>query len=176
MGCDEVFEYCWNNEDIKKWMADHNVGTWQELFDYYVGQIRKLKDSDRSAVFWGNQDTEFLTFGKDDIIQYWGKNDSLQEYMNHYSESKMVLSNYDSLYFDCGLGNYFGNDAFCNPMHTWREIYFWDPALLVDDNSLSRVLGAEAAQWGELNDDVTTMDRLFPRLTALGERLWSRRD
>lgn len=54
LGCDEVFEYCWNNNRIKEWMKDHNIGTWQELFDYYRGKIGKLVGKDRNAVFWGN--------------------------------------------------------------------------------------------------------------------------
>mmetsp|Transcript_29899 Transcript_29899/g.27367 ORF Transcript_29899/g.27367 Transcript_29899/m.27367 type:complete len:140 (-) Transcript_29899:61-480(-) len=93
--------------------------------------------------------------------------------MDHYSESKVILSTYDTLYLDCGFGNYFGNDAWCNPMHTWRQIYYWEPTSFLNPDDVARVQGAEACQWSELNSDVSVMDRIFPRAASLAERIWS---
>lgn len=85
---------------------------------------------------------------------------------------KLIMSNYDALYFDCGFGAWVteGNN-WCSPYIGWEKVY---------KNSLTRFgqynkqfYGAEAALWSEQVDQHTMDGRVWPRLSALAERLWS---
>lgn len=172
-GCDEVFGWCWNNTEIWDWMAEHNLSDTSDLFNYYVQTARTVKPAGTQGLYWSNNATLFLEFEESDIIQYWGDASSLPETMETYPTNRFVLSNYDALYFDCGYGNYFGANSWCDPYHTWLQIYQWEPTTLVEEKYWGNIIGAEACQWQELNNNYTIMDRVFPRVAALAERTWS---
>lgn len=86
---------------------------------------------------------------------------------------KIIMSNYDALYFDCGFGSWVstGNN-WCSPYTGWEKVYNNDFATLTDKYQ-SQILGAEAALWSEQSDENVIDSRFWPRASALGERLWS---
>lgn len=86
----------------------------------------------------------------------------------------MILSNYDALYLDCGFGGWVkdGNN-WCSPYIEWQKIYSNSPSKIVGYESVNQILGAEAALWSEQADEYTLDSRLWPRVSALAERLWS---
>jgi hexosaminidase len=172
-GCDEVFGWCWNNTGILDWMHEHNMSDTSDLFNYYVQTQRTVKPNGTQGLYWSNAATLFLEFEESDIIQYWGDGSQMPQAMENYPDNRFILSNYDALYFDCGYGNYFGANSWCDPYHTWLQIYQWEPTTLVDEKYWGNIIGAEACQWQELNNNYTIMDRVFPRIAALAERTWS---
>jgi hexosaminidase len=173
MGCDEVYSWCWNNTEIYDWMKEHDMSEFSDLFNYYVQTQKTVRPKGKGSVYWTSPDTEFLEFTSDDIIQYWGNSTELEAHMDNYPKNRYILSNADALYFDCGYGNYFGASSWCLPYHTWLMVYQWEPSAWIEEGQMSQILGAEAAQWSELNDDSTVLNRIFPRAAALGERVWS---
>lgn len=172
LGADEVFQWCWDNTEILEWAAAHDMNDYSDLFNYYVKTQRSLVPN-RTAIYWGSNATEFLKFENGDVIQYWGASADFMQYANSYPNNKFVLSNYDTLYIDCGLGNYFGQSCFCNPFPTWLQMYQWDPVNFVKANTMSRILGAEAVEWSELNNNANIVTKIFPRATSLAEKLWT---
>lgn len=172
-GCDEVFGWCWNNTEIWEWMAQHDLSDTSDLFNYYVQTQRTVRPPGTQGLYWSNNATLFLEFEEDDIVQYWGDGSELPQVLDNYPNNRFVLSNYDALYFDCGYGNYFGDNSWCDPYHTWLQIYQWEPTTLINSEYYDNIIGAEACQWQELNNNYTILDRVFPRIAALGERVWS---
>lgn len=86
---------------------------------------------------------------------------------------KLILSNYDALYFDCGFGAWVteGNN-WCSPYIGWEKVYT-NNFTVFDEKHRAQFLGAEAALWSEQVDHHTAEGRIWPRLSALAERLWS---
>ena len=61
--------------------------------------------------------------------------------------------------------------SWCDPRKAWRDIYdFKVPSQYAGND---RILGGEAAMWGELVDDTNIESRVFPRASALAEMLWT---
>lgn len=74
-----------------------------------------------------------------------------------------------------------GNN-WCSPYIGWQKVYDNDPIKLLDQTSLnisnnpelkSLIMGQEAALWSEQADAATLDGRLWPRASAMAERLWS---
>ena len=87
--------------------------------------------------------------------------------MIYYPDQKFIVSSYDYLYLDCGTGSFLGTNSWCEPYKTWKRIY----SLKLPEND--KILGAVACLWSELVDDETLDGKLWPRVSSLGEVLWS---
>jgi len=177
LGCDEVFDECWQERSaaMTTFMTANDIEDYEGLFNYYVSRERKLLQANRTAVYWTNPATDFLTFQPGDVLQYWGNTTALVDIMEIYPDNKFILSNYDYLYLDCGMGNYFGDDSWCDPFKTWLTIYGFEPTTMLSAKQMKQVIGAETCQWGELFN-YQSMDKLYPRSSALAERVWSSLD
>ncbi len=70
---------------------------------------------------------------------------------------KMIFSNVDSLYLDCGFGAWVGEgNNWCTPYKGWQKIYSNDlyknleeQGVKINDNNKKLVLGAEVCMWAE---------------------------
>lgn len=113
------------------------------------------------------------------IIQIWSKGSDpvIGEILN--KGYKVIFSNSDKLYLDCGFSSWVSNgNNWCSPYKNWQEIYDNDILKLARDHTGSsnfdkQVLGGEAAVWSEQIDEQTVESRLWPRASALAERLWT---
>jgi hexosaminidase len=67
---------------------------------------------------------------------------------------RVILSNYDALYFDCGYGSWVGEgNNWCSPYIGWQKTYENRPKKMLAEQGveqhLNLVLGGEAALWSE---------------------------
>jgi len=83
----------------------------------------------------------------------------------------MILSPYDYTYLDCGTGNIYGDNSWCDPFVTWKKAYKFNPGEY--NKGDINVLGSIACLWSELVDDYNVIGKIFPRASALAEKLWS---
>lgn len=77
---------------------------------------------------------------------------------------KIIFSNYDALYMDCGYGAYVGEgNNWCTPYKGWQKIYQNDPYELLTKRNVKlteekkkQVLGGEVCMWSEQVRDEET--------------------
>ncbi|XP_031632217.1 chitooligosaccharidolytic beta-N-acetylglucosaminidase [Contarinia nasturtii] len=187
-GGDEVHFGCWNSsEEIVKYMHDHDLGRdtndflqlWAEfhqallrVWDEERGQDensrRGIPVAPKKVIIFSSHLTDpnhIENYLQKDryIIQTWleSSNEQPQKLLNLGYE--LIMSTKNAWYFDHG---FWGNTAY----YTWKTAY---------DNRLPKhnnVLGGEACVWTELIDEHNLDSRVWPRLSAVAERLWSNPD
>ena len=101
---------------------------------------------------------------------------------------RLIMSNSDAWYLDCGFDAwlYSGTDFtfhpdsnWCSPFKGWKVVYENSPRGLVKSQGLKwdevgeLILGGEATMWSEQVDERGVEPRLWPRMSAFAERLWS---
>ncbi|KAL0880616.1 hypothetical protein ABMA27_001846 [Loxostege sticticalis] len=187
MGGDEVSETCWNSsETIQNFMVqnrwDLNKESFLKLWNYFQ---QKAQDKAYKAfgkklplILWTSTLTNYKHIddflSKDDyIIQVWTTGFDPQIKGLLEKGYRLIMSNYDALYFDCGYGAWVGaGNNWCSPYIGWQKVYDNSPAVLALERR-DQVLGGEAALWSEQSDTSTLDGRLWPRAAALAERLWA---
>lgn len=117
---------------------------------------------------------------KDDyIIQLWtnGNSPVVSELIN--KGFRVIFSPSDAWYLDCGYGAWVGEgNNWCSPYKGWQVVYDSSPRASYrnqggDPANEYLILGGEAAMWSEQVDSAAVMHKLWPRASALAERLWS---
>jgi hexosaminidase len=173
LGADEVFDQCWEVASVESFMKTNNIANYNDLFNYYVSRQSKLVSPQKTRVYWTNPATSFLQFQNNDVLQWWGTTSELTSSFPANPTNKYILSNSDYFYLDCGMGNYFGNPSWCDPFHTWADMYKFEPSSLLSSTQLASVLGMEVAMWGELDNDSVIINKIFPRTLSMAEKAWS---
>lgn len=195
-GGDEVNLNCWNStEQIKKWMletakqpdlsADSYYKEWNIFQEKARLALTKANGQvEVPGILWTSHLTEkgraaqFLDPLKY-IIQIWttGEDPLIKELLDN--KFRLIFSNYDALYLDCGFSAWVGNGTnWCSPYKGWQKVYDNNP-LQISRNLTQGVLqenliqGGEAAMWTEQVDDHNLASKVWPRAAALAERLWS---
>ncbi|KAF5283858.1 hypothetical protein FQA39_LY04678 [Lamprigera yunnana] len=185
MGGDEVSLKCWNSsEKIKDWMKNHGWRTDEEgymkLWNLFQSQALERLDKQVGEkipiIMWTSTLTkkEYVDqyLPKDRyIIQIWTEAQDPQIYELLEKGYKLILSNYDALYLDCGFSSWVNEGTnWCSPYKGWQIVYDNSPSVY---GNKAQFLGGEAALWTEQVDDTEVDARLWPRAAAMGERLWS---
>lgn len=170
LGGDEAINFCWMVRPSISWfMLRNRIRSYKELQSYYRMRQKQFIDLNHQAIFWvKNAKNLQIHLDKDDVIQFWGKGDSLADLKG--VPNRVIFSTLDYLYFDCGNNGLQGTRSYC-AYNTWQRVYQFDP--LASALPRSQVLGAEACMWGELTDSNNLDGRVWPRLGALALRLWN---
>lgn len=197
MGGDEVNFNCWNTtEQIVHWMHAKNIqrdaNGFHQLWSMFQNRSLQMLDSvskrEHPVILWTSSLTEVGQVDKylnksRYIIQIWttGQDKVIAELVR--KGFKVIFSNYDALYLDCGFGAWIGEgNNWCSPYIGWQKVYGNDPMKLLTSLGVnletekgvkSLVLGEEATLWTEEADDQSVEQRLFPRVAAMAERLWT---
>ncbi|KAF5298995.1 hypothetical protein FQA39_LY11627 [Lamprigera yunnana] len=175
MGGDEVHFGCWNsteeiinyfNYNQKNRTVDNFLRLWGE---YQINALKTydnvVKHKNTQIIVWSSALTDVNIINRympNDryIIQTWvPSNDNLSEQLLQLGY-KVIISTKDAWYLDHG---FWGTTLY----HGWRTAYA---------NRLQKhenVLGGEVCMWGELVDENSLDNRIWPRAAAAAERLWS---
>lgn len=146
MGGDEVNFNCWNSTDsITKWMKEQNwdlteadfIKLWNHFQNNAVQRLYKSAGKEIPVIMW----TSHLTYEKylldslpkdKYIIQVWTKGNDTQIDVLLKNDYRIILSNYDALYLDCGFSGWVtsGNN-WCSPYIGWQKVYENTPFSIV---------------------------------------------
>ncbi|MGC2163639.1 MAG: beta-N-acetylhexosaminidase [Silvibacterium sp.] len=159
IGGDEVDGKYWDQDaHIQAWMRAHNIKDNHALQTYFTERVQKIvhkhgKDMEGwDEILDGN-------LPKDSLIQSWRGADSLAN--SARLGYKTVLS--AGYYLDL--------------MYPASQHYAVDPlegpSASLSMEEKSNIIGGEAAQWTEYVTPENLDNRLWPRLGAIAERLWS---
>lgn len=176
LGGDEVMYSCWRaRQSIMDFMKKQGFTRVQQLLDYFIGRTRNILkelNSKKKVVYWSNRDTmnAKIKYAPGDVLQFWGHSSEIHRLEAEYPDNKFILSPYDILYLDCGVGNKYGGPSWCGNYKVWLDIYRFEPT----DHNVpeSKILGAEGAAWAEQIDDSNIELKFWPRLLPLAETLW----
>lgn len=197
MGGDEVSVACWNTSaEIRDWMrergwSDRKEADFMRLWGHFqshalerVDQAARLVHGDNDVkvpiVMWTSRltDVPFVDDYLDReryIIQIWttGADSKIVDLLDR--GYRLIMSNYDALYFDCGFGAWVTEGQnWCSPYIGWEKVYKNDwRNVAATPERRAQILGAEAALWSEQADEHVLDGRFWPRASALAERLWS---
>ncbi|KAK2720671.1 chitooligosaccharidolytic beta-N-acetylglucosaminidase-like isoform X2 [Artemia franciscana] len=192
MGGDEVRFNCWNNtNEITEWMTLNGLSRTEEdffhLWKYFQNTSLQRVDNvfgrDTPVILWTSSLTDQVAVnGHLDpgryIIQVWSGSRDFTIPRLYYTGYRLIFSNVDAWYLDCGYGSWVGDGLnSCAPYKSWQVMYDNDLDYLMRGFGIrpdpGKILGGEAAMWSEQVDDATIDGKIWPRLSAVAERLWS---
>uniref|UniRef100_A0A1A9WKE8 beta-N-acetylhexosaminidase n=1 Tax=Glossina brevipalpis TaxID=37001 RepID=A0A1A9WKE8_9MUSC len=188
MGGDEVSFECWNRtRSIRDWMTgmgwELETSDFMHLWGHF--QMKAMQRIDYVAkqkhvpiILWTSKLTESAHIHKyldkdRNFIQIWSNGFNTKVLNILKGGYQIIISNYNALYFDCGGASWVSDgNNWCTPYIGWQIVYDNRMESIAKDY-MSQVLGAEATVWSEQIDEQNLDQRLWPRASALAERLWS---
>ncbi|XP_011371137.1 beta-hexosaminidase subunit beta [Pteropus vampyrus] len=168
LGGDEVDFTCWrSNPDIKYFMKQKGFGSnFTKLESFY---IRKLLDiisaSKKGSIVWQEVFDNAEKLQQGTVFQIWQQETYVQKLRVITAAGFPVILS-APWYLD--LISY-GQD--------WITYYTVEPLDFGGSQEQQQlVMGGEACLWGEYVDATNLTPRLWPRASAVGERLWSQKE
>lgn len=175
LGGDEVNLECWaqhfNDTDLRS--------LWCDFMKKAFNRLKKANNKfppEMTAVWSSGLTSIPCLSNKLFAVQVWGGSQWQENYQLIDSGYNLIISHVDAWYLDCGFGSWrTTGEAACSPYRTWQNVYKhrpWDTMRLTKDQ-MKQILGGEACLWTEQVDEMALDSRLWPRASALAERLWT---
>jgi len=167
IGGDEVDRTSWEQaESCKELMAKNNIHTTAELQSYFINRMEKFFNAKgRKLIGWD----EILEDGISStaMVMYWRSWVPDAPVKAAKNGNKVVMSPGNPLYFD--------NEPDRNSLY---EVYHFNPIpAKLTAAEAKGIVGAQANTWTEKIPSEGRADyMIFPRMTALSEVLWTRKD
>ncbi|XP_070541926.1 beta-hexosaminidase subunit alpha-like [Ptychodera flava] len=173
IGGSEIDFYCWQNDpEIRKFMKEKGFDDdFVKLEGYYYGRLFDVVSSlDRRVSVWEDSLDSGVKLHKEVIVQVWrgGDTDYPQRLANVTSQG------YRTLLSSPWYLNYVQNPY---SKQDWKTFYMVNPRNFTgSEKQKELVLGGEACLWTEYVDSTNVLSMLWPRASAVAERLWSAKD
>ncbi|UJR26453.1 hypothetical protein I4U23_007783 [Adineta vaga] len=182
LGMDEVYPACWlSNPNIQKFLKDNNMTNGTDLMTYYSSKVLEINKSiGAKSMVWQDVWDDGVKLPQGTIIEIWKDTSLLTESLPwSYYLSKATSEGYDAVlaapfYLNMiEYGKYNTNDSVMNlEFFKWYNIDLF-ANFTGDEGARERLIGGEATLWAEFVDGTNSLSRLWPRASAVGERLWS---
>ncbi|CAB3236550.1 unnamed protein product [Arctia plantaginis] len=164
VGGDEVQLSCWkSNPKILKFMRNNNMTKTSELHAYFMNKIIPLLGENSKPIVWQEVFDKGVPL-RDAIVQVW-KSENYKTLVKILKAGHKLI--YSASWYLDQLQN--GGD--------WIHYYKVDPRQMIPSSqtklNLDDIVGGEACMWGEVVDDRNIQSRVWPRTSAVAEKLWS---
>ncbi|XP_072462454.1 beta-hexosaminidase subunit beta [Notamacropus eugenii] len=165
LGGDEVDFDCWeSNPDVTQFMQQQGFGQdYRKLESYYIQRLIDIVSStNKGYMVWQEVFDNGVKLKNDTIVEVWIESFYREELQ------KVTAAGYATVLAAPWYLDYitYGQD--------WKKYYSVEPLNFVGtEKQKNLVLGGTAALWGEYVDDTNLSPRLWPRASAVAERLWS---
>ena len=155
LGGDETWDG-WDTREMAKWMVSRNMYSKGDLAKYWLGRLSGIAQSlSLDVTLWQDFLGDTNDVATDYTWQMWykGWDDTVNLSLRNPNASILWSSNW---YLD-------------HLELQWEDMY----GSYLRDNTNGGILGGEACMWGESVDEMNFMTRVWPRTSAVAERLWS---
>lgn len=166
LGGDEVGFECWeSNGNISDFMKLLNITTYNQLEEIYIQHIVDFVTKlNIISIVWQEVYQNGVHLPNTTVVHVWeGEWRSLLK--------TITEAGYQTLLSTCWYLDHLSTGG------DWKKFYSCDPH---DFNGtrdeLKRVMGGEACMWAEVVDNSNIISRIFPRVSAVAEKLWSQFD
>jgi hexosaminidase len=162
IGGDEVSNKPWDsNPKIQEFMRAHGMENNRDLQAYFNGRLEKIVHK-HHKIMMGWDEVLHPDLPKSVVVQSWRGQESLAEAARQ------------------GHGTLLSYGYYLDLMWPAARHYAIDPmsggAATLTPEEQKLILGGEACMWAEYITPETVDSRLWPRLAAIAERLWSPQD
>jgi len=161
LGGDEVVYSCWKQDArVVAWKEAQGLSSWDDVYCAFVDAADKMvRDAGRIPVHW---EETFLTKCNLDrentIIQVWIDQETIANVTA--SGFRTIASPQAYWYLD-------------HLTSTWDVMYSYEPTAGLTAAQQENLIGGEACSWSETQDSSNIHSRIWPRASAVAERLWS---
>ncbi|KAH7955944.1 hypothetical protein HPB52_005262 [Rhipicephalus sanguineus] len=174
LGMDEVYYSCWESSpEIAEFMREQGFDAVNQVEQYYVKRtLANVQNLGAKYMIWQDPIDNDVNAANDTLVEVW-KDTSLDTKMKRWQDyiKPIARKGYQMVLSACWYLNYisYGED--------WKKFYKCDPRNFEGTEAeKDLVVGGEACMWGEYVDGTNLIPRLWPRASAVAERLWSSAD
>lgn len=176
LGMDEVYYDCWeSNPNITEWMRVNNLTDIKQVEEYYIRRlldiVGRLQKPLKNIIWQEPVDNNVAVNNKDTVVEIWkdkSNNAPGQFETWHGYALATAVKNYTMILSAPWYLNFisYGQD--------WKNYYQVEPTNFTDNATLQQLMkGGEACAWSEYLDSSNILSVLWPRASAVAERLWS---
>eukprot|EP00033_Pygsuia_biforma_P000207 GCRY01000259.1.p1 GENE.GCRY01000259.1~~GCRY01000259.1.p1 ORF type:complete len:518 (-),score=131.67 GCRY01000259.1:530-2083(-) len=169
IGGDELVLGCWRESAaVSHFMKEKGIATYRELEQYFNDFARKVVlASQKQVVVWEEALKDGLALPANVVVHVWSDPSQVKNAASKGHPTLRSAGWYLDKQDPTGqCDRYLWGD-------TWMDFYGVDPVEGLNDAEANLVLGGEAAMWTEQVESDNLIARVWPRASAVAERLWS---
>jgi len=167
LGGDEAPKSRWNEcPECQKAIKENNLGSVEQLQGFFLNKlVDYLKKKGKKVICW-NESIYSKILDPSVVCQYWSDGKVPQNVINEMNIGRAgIISRFTPYYLDYPFA-----------MHSVKKLYNYKPEL-EGLNADAKIMGIEAPLWTEYVKNLPRIEYMtYPRLTALGEIAWTRKE